>query len=53
MRIAEKRKPGVYVEFRDRLRQRKSESVTVDGVTPKQAVREFVRFIREKLRRAG
>lgn len=53
MRLLTTPRKGVYVEFKDRERKRKSECVTVPGLTPKQAIREFVKFMREHLRKAG
>lgn len=43
---------GVYVTFRDRTRRKKSESLTVDDLTPKRLLLEFVRFLRQR-RKAG
>ena len=42
---------GVYIEFRDRRRRRKSVSLTVHGFTPVQLRDAFVRFYREHLQR--
>jgi len=53
MRPLKAPRKGVYIEFKDRERRRKSECVTVPGLTPKQAAREFVRFVRTHLRKAG
>lgn len=52
MKLVE-RETGVYIEFRDRRRKRKSECLTVPGITPKQALREFARFLKTKLRKAS
>jgi len=48
-------KPGVYVSFRDRLKRKKGECVTVEGCTPKQAKTLFLRFLRQQgnQRKAG
>lgn len=45
---------GVYIEFRDRRRRRKSVCVTVDGYTPIQMRDLFVRLFRDDpQRKAG
>jgi len=36
--VRKKRQPGVYINFRDRRSRRKSECLTVDDLTPKQAM---------------
>lgn len=48
-----KRTPGVYVNFKDRTGRRKSESLTVDGLSPRQALTLFVRLYREHQRKAA
>lgn len=52
MRIAKPKPPGVYIEIRDRRRRRKSESLTVEGLTPQQTIQVIVRAIRDHLRKA-
>lgn len=53
VRILASNDSGVYVQFRDRKGKRKSESLTVPGITPKKAMREFARFLKTKLRKAS
>ena len=50
MRIMKPKNPGVYVQFQDRRRRIKSECLTVPELTPKQAMREFAKFLRQRLR---
>ena len=53
MKLAKPHTGGIYIEFRDRRRRRKSESLTIEELTPKQALRLFVRLLRDDRRKAG
>ena len=46
-------KAGVYLVFRDRNGKRKSECLTIYGLTPKQARRKFDEFLRMQRRKAS
>ena len=53
MKVVKHRLSGTYIQFRDRKRKRKSECLTVDDLTPKQAMLAFARFLRNQHRKAS